>query len=114
MIHTIDATGKTLGRTSTQIAKLLMGKDSPKYAPNVVAEVTVKLTNVSKAKIDPRKFDTKIYTTYSGYPGGLKEESMKQMINRKGYADLFRIAIYGMLPKNKLRDRFIKNLIITE
>lgn len=114
MIHTIDATGKTLGRTATKVASILMGKDTTSYAPNIVPKVTVKLTNVGKAKVDPRKMDEKTYKRYSGYPGGLREDSMKHVVSRKGYAEVFRTAVYGMLPKNKLRDRFIKNLIITE
>ncbi len=114
MIHTIDATGKTLGRTATKIATMLTGKNTTTYAPNVVPQVTVKLENASKAKIDMRKLDTKLYERYSGYPGGFREETMQKVISKKGYAEIFRNAVYGMLPKNKLRDRFIKNLIITE
>ncbi len=58
--------------------------------------------------------DQKIYKNYSGYPGGLKERTMKKVVSDKGMKEVLRIAIKGMLPKNKLRDRMIKNLIIQE
>ncbi len=114
MNYTIDAEGKTLGRTASQIAKLLMGKDSATFQKNQVAKNKVSLINVSKAKIDPKKFKTKTYASYSGYPGGLKETTMERVIEKKGYSEVFKKAVYGMLPINKLRDVVIKNLTISE
>ena len=58
--------------------------------------------------------EIKTYNRFSGYPGGLRQDAMKYVVGRKGYAEAFRMAVYGMLPKNKLRDRFMKNLFITE
>ncbi len=114
MIHTIDAQGKTLGRTATAVAKLLMGKDSPTFERNKVSTNKVHLVNVSKAKIDSKKMDTKTYARYSLYPGGLVKEKMGHMAVRKGYGELFKLAVYGMLPNNKLRPILMKNLTISE
>ncbi len=112
--HTVDATDRTLGRVSSEVAKLLMGKDSATFERNEVSKNKVTLINVSKAKIDPKKFREKIYLSYSGYPGGLKERTMERMIEKKGYSEVFKKAVYGMLPINKLRDKMIKNLTIVE
>lgn len=114
MNYTIDATEKTLGRTASAVAKLLMGKDAAAFEKNTVAKNKVSLINVSKAKIDPKKLGTKVYTSYSGYPGGQKNVKMDKMIDKKGYAEVFKKAIYGMLPGNKLRDIAMKNLTISE
>ena len=114
MTHTIDAQGKTLGRTASAVAKLLMGKDSPTYERNIASKNKVMLVNVSKAKINDKKMDTKTYARYSLYPGGLVKEKMSHLAARKGHAELFRLAIYGMLPANKLRPILMKNLTVTE
>jgi large subunit ribosomal protein L13 len=112
--YTLDATNKKIGRLASEAASLLMGKNTTVYARNVVPAVEVEIINASKATIPASKLEQKKYTTYSGYPGGLKETAMKRMIERKGHSELFRIAVYGMLPINKLRSRMIKNLKISE
>jgi large subunit ribosomal protein L13 len=112
--HSVDATDRTLGRVASEVAKLLMGKDSATFERNEVSKNKVNLINVSKAKIDPKKFRAKTYLSYSGYPGGLKERTMERVIEKKGYSEVFRKAVYGMLPINKLRDKMIKNLTISE
>ncbi len=114
MIHTIDAKGKTLGRTASQVAKLLMGKDKATFERNKVTGGKVELINVSKAKIDIRKLSEKKYDQYSGYPGGLRQEKMSDLIARKGYSEIFKLAVYGMIPANRLRPIIMKNLTITE
>ncbi len=114
MNYTIDASDKTLGRTASGIAKLLMGKDSASFERNTVAGNKVVVTNASKLKISTTKMKTKTYSSYSGYPGGLKERTMERVIEKKGYSEIFRKAVYGMLPINKLRDKMIKNLTISE
>ena len=111
---TIDAKGKKIGRVASQAAKILMGKATPDYAKNKVSAVKLTIENVSKADISAKKLETTIYKAYSGYPGGLKEESMKQVVARKGYGEIFRDAIVGMLPDNKLAAIMLKNLTITE
>ena len=112
--HTIDATGKSLGRVASTAAALLMGKNTETFARNSVTEVTVHVTNTSKANITEKKKREKAYVSYSGYPGGLRTESLEQMIAKKGSTEAFRRAIKGMLPKNKLTRIMMKNLIISE
>lgn len=114
MEHTIDATGKGLGRTASKAAILLMGKNKPDFTRNTVSGEKVHITNVSKIKIDSKKMTSVLHEKYSGYPGGLRYESIDQIVNKKGYAEIFRLAVYGMLPSNKLRSRIMKNLTITE
>ena len=112
-IYTIDATGKKLGRIATQATALLIGKNSVEYAKNKVFNVQVIIENASKLDIFEGKLKT-VYKRYSGYPGGLHEKSMEQVIDRKGKGGLLKVAIGGMIPRNKLKSRIIKNLIIKE
>jgi len=114
MIHTIDAKGKTLGRTASAVAKLLMGKDKATFERHMVTGSKVNLINVSQAKIARAKLDTKTYNRYSGYRGGLTREKMSALITRKGYGEIFKLAVYGMIPANKLRTEIMKNLTVSE
>lgn len=75
---------------------------------------TVTITNVSKLKLSGTKMATKRYKRYSGYPGGLKVESPVKVVAKKGYAELVRRAVRGMLPANRLRRDWLKHLIITD
>lgn len=111
--HTIDAKGKKLGRLSTEIAVLLMGKDKPAFARNVVANVSVQVVNAEQIDIPDTKKEKKEYKHYSGYPGGLRHEKMKEALDKKGIAEVIRTTVMGMLPKNKLRSKMIRNLHIT-
>ncbi len=111
--HTIDATGKRLGALATETAKVLIGKDSPEFARNLVADVTVEITNVSKLDI-PDKKKSEIYQTYSGHPGGRKTESLDHLATRRGYAEVVRRTVAGMLPSNKLKKLLLKQLVISE
>lgn len=113
MTYTIDAAGKKLGRVASEAAVLLMGKDSPDFARNRVAQVQVRITNVSKISIDEKKYAGKIYTRFSGYPGGLKKETAGHVAATKGHSELMRRAIRRMLPVNRLRDRMLKNLTMS-
>ena len=112
--YTLDATDKAFGRVASEAAVLLMGKDDPSFRKNVVADVKVNIVNASKTKYDPKKLKGKIYQRYSGYPGGRKERTMQEVIDKKGYKEIFEKAVYGMLPANKLRSILMKNLIITD
>ncbi|MBM3272389.1 50S ribosomal protein L13 [Candidatus Kaiserbacteria bacterium] len=111
--HTIDAAGKTLGRVAAEAAKALMGKTRADYTPNVRSDVKVTITNADKLFIRGTKKAQKVYTTYSGYPGGLYKESLQQMINRGGNAMALRTAIERMLPRNTMRTPRLKNLTIS-
>ena len=114
MERKIDAQNKKLGRLASEVASILMGKDRTDFARNTVADIKVIIENVSKLAVTDKKMDQKIYKSYSGYPSGLKERSMKRVVANKGMSEALRIAIKGMLPKNKLQDRIMKNLIIKE
>jgi large subunit ribosomal protein L13 len=114
MKYTLDAQDKKIGRIAAQAAVYLMGKNTPEFKRNAIPSVTVEIKNTSKASIDEKKMTQKTYSRYSGYPGGLRQPTMEQVIAKKGYSELFREAILGMLPKNKLRSKMIKNVIITE
>lgn len=114
MKHTIDATGKQLGRIATEAATLLMGKDRADFAKNKIPNITVEIVNASKANISEKKLEEKTYKSYSGYPGGLKTQTMAKVVSKKGYAEAFRKAVYGMIPHNKLAKPMMKNLVITE
>lgn len=114
MEHTIDATGQKIGRIATKAAVLLRGKDTAEFQRNVVPSVKVKIENASKLSIAPAKMVDKKYKRYSGYPGGLKHTTMERTIEKHGYREVLKKAVYGMLPANKLRAVFMKNLIITE
>lgn len=112
--HTIDATDKAIGRVASEAATLLMGKDDPSFRKNVAPDVSVTIENASKAKITFKKSKEKIYIWHTGYPGGQREQTLEDVINKKGYEEVFRKAIYGMLPDNRLRSVMMKKLNIIE
>lgn len=107
--HVIDASGQILGRLSTQVAKLLMGKHKPQYVPYLDTGDFVVVTNAAKVKVTGKKFNQKKYISHSGYPGGLKVETYDKLITRKPEA-IIEHAVRGMLPKNKLGRAMIKKL----
>lgn len=107
--HTIDADGRILGRLATQIVALLRGKQKPDFAPNKDIGDVVVVKNVDKIKVTGKKYTDKIYYRHTGYLGGLKEASYKKVFERDP-SKVLRKAVYGMLPKNKLRDKQIKRL----
>jgi len=111
--YTIDATDGKLGRIATKVAGLLMGKNLTSFARNVAFNTEVKVVNAGKLDIAVNKQKTP-YTKFSGYPGGLNIKSMEQLIAKHGKGGVLKLAVKGMLPKNKLTPKIIKNLIITE
>jgi|SRR3989344_2164074 len=114
MKYTLDAENKKIGRVATTAAEYLMGKNLPDFKRNSIPSVSVEIKNASKASISDNKKSTKTYSRYSGYPGGLKQPTMETVITKKGFSEIFREAVSGMLPKNKLRAKMMKNLIVTE
>jgi len=110
----ISAKGKRLGRLATEVATLLRGKAESSYERHVMPEVTVAVTDAGQLDISERKLGFIEHKRYSGYPGGLTVRTGKQVAALKGNRELIKKAIYGMLPKNKLRAKIIKNLTITE
>lgn len=113
-VYKIDATGKTLGRVASAAAKALMGKNTPDYAPNSVSDVRVYIENASKTKMSEKRMLETLHETYSGYPGGFKLKTNAKIIEKKGWKNLYELAVYGMLPTNKLRPKMMKRLTITD
>mgnify|MGYP001601864323 CR=1 FL=1 len=111
--YLIDATGESLGRVASRAALLLRGKGEANFRPHLLPAVSVTVINVAKLKIQPAKFTNTEYRRYSGYPGGLRSETMANLARRRGYPELFHQAVKGMLPNNKLRRFILKRLIIT-
>src|SRR4051812_41889446 len=110
--HNIDAAGKALGRVAAEAAKALMGKMAPDYTPNIDSNVRVTITNAAKMNKREQKLTNKMYRTYSGYPGGARDESLRSLNTRKGHGAALKIAITRMLPRNTLRVARLKNLKI--
>lgn len=109
--HLVDAKGKVLGRLATEIAHSLMGKAKPYFVRNMDCGDYVVVTNGNDYVVTGKKDSDKFYGKYSGYPGGLKQKSLGQVRIEKP-AEPLRRAVYGMLPKNKLRDVLIARLHI--
>jgi large subunit ribosomal protein L13 len=110
----IDATNKKLGRIAQEAAMALMGKDKPDYEPNKVNTDGVHILNASKVDLDVKKMGQKKYKWYTGYPSGLKERTLEEVIEKKGISEVFEKAVTGMLPNNKLRKPRLKMLKISE
>lgn len=107
----VDATNHTLGRLSSEIAKILRGKHKPIYMPHVDTGDYVVIINASKIKVTGKKLLQKIYRRHSGYPGGMKETILKDMLANKPKF-VIEHAIKGMLPKNNLGHDMIKKLFV--
>ena len=114
MNYTIDATNKPLGRLASEVAALLNAKNSVDFVKNRVADISVKVINASKVKITGNKMKESVHKSFSGYPSGLKERTLAYVVDNKGYSELIKHAVLGMLPKNKLQDVRMKNLAIEE
>lgn len=109
--YLVDATGKTLGRLATKIAELLVGKHRPDFTPGVVLGDHVVVINAEKIYANPTRVGEKKYFRHSGYPGGLHEVDFTQQL--KNNPDrVIRFAVKGMLPKNRLTQRYLDNLKI--
>lgn len=107
----VDAKGQVVGRLASQIARVLMGKDKPTYAPNRDGGDVVVVVNAGDVEFTGRKWDQKLYRWHTGYPGGLKERTAKdQQARRPG--EVLRAAVMGMLPKNNLRRSMARKLRI--
>ena len=109
--YIVDATGQTLGRLATEIAKVLRGKNKVIYMPHVDTGDYVIIINAEKIKVTGKKLDQKFYRHHSGYPGGVKDISLKDMLKRRPEFVL-RHAIKGMLPKNNLGHAILKKLYV--
>ncbi|MBM3676575.1 MAG: 50S ribosomal protein L13 [Actinobacteria bacterium] len=99
--YVVDAEGQTLGRLATRIADQLRGKNKPQYTPHVDTGDFLIVVNAEKIHVTGRKLDTKMVRWHSGYPGGLKERTLRQQLERRP-TEVIRKAVKGMLPKNRL------------
>lgn len=107
----IDATGQTLGRIGSKVAKLLRGKYKPSFSPHVDCGDNVIIINADKVELTGNKWTDRTYYRYSGYPGGQKSSTPADLMNA-GPDRLFRKVVKGMLPKTKLGNAILKNLYV--
>jgi large subunit ribosomal protein L13 len=107
--YVVDATGQTLGRLAAQVASRLRGKHRPIYSPAVDAGDYVIVINAEKIRVTGRKLDQKIYYRYSGYPGGLKQITLRDLL-KKHPVRAIEHAVRGMLPKNRVGRKMFKKL----
>ena len=105
----IDASGKTLGRLATEVAKLLRGKHKPTYTPFAATGDYVIVVNASKMVLTGKKLDQKLYRHHSGFPGGMTEIDYKTMMDKKP-EKVLELAVKGMLPKNSLGRQMFRKL----
>ncbi|MDP3726540.1 MAG: 50S ribosomal protein L13 [bacterium] len=113
-LYTIDAEGKKLGRLASEVSTLLLGKNKSSFKSYIPALIKVHIVNASWLFLEQKKLRTKEYVRYTGYPGGLKKESLGELVKRHGHKEAIKRAVYGMLPSNKLRSIRMKNLFIKD
>jgi len=110
-VYKIDASNKILGKVAAEAANYLRGKNKPDFAPNIVCKEKVLIVNASKVTITGRKLLNEKYYSHSGYLGNLKSISMKDLFEKNPEMVMYK-AVYGMLPRNKLRKKYLKKLEI--
>ena len=113
-IKTIDAAGRSLGRVASEVAMQLMGKTSAKFQRHIYSGFPVKVVNASKIRISNKKLSEIFHTRYSGYRGGLRIIKGAETAEKEGMKELVRLAVYQMLPGNKIRREMMKNLKIED
>lgn len=109
--YTVDLEGQTLGRAASQIASLLIGKGKVDRVPNMDCGDHVIVLNSDLIEVTGKKMSDKIYYTHSNYPGGLKSETLAQLMERDSTKVIWN-AVYNMLPQSKLKDTMIKRLYV--
>jgi large subunit ribosomal protein L13 len=109
--YLVDADGQTLGRLATRIADTLRGKRKPQYTPHVDTGDFVIVVNAEKIAVTGNKLDQKRYYRHSGYPGGLRTRTLREQLDRRP-TEVLRVAVKGMLPKNRLARRQLTKLKI--
>ena len=109
--YVVDATGHTLGRLSSEIAKVLRGKNKPTYTPHIDTGDYVIVINADKIQVTGKKMDQKIYYRHSAYVGGMKETTLKEKLNKKP-EEVIELAVKGMLPKGPLGRSMAKKLFV--
>jgi len=107
----VDAEGQTLGRMASQLAIVLRGKNKPYYTPHVDCGDFIIVINAEKVRLSGKKIDKKVYFSHSGYPGGVKTKTTKEILESRPEVVIEK-AIRGMLPKNKLGRAMFKKLYV--
>jgi large subunit ribosomal protein L13 len=107
----VDATGQTLGRLASRVARVLEGKDKPEYTPNLDSGDHVIILNASHIAVTRDKLESKIYSRHSGHPQGYKEETLGHLLARRP-EEVLRRAVKGMLPHNRLGAQQLRKLKI--
>ena len=110
----VDATAQVMGRLCTKVAKLLRGKYKPGYTPHVDCGDNVIIINAEKVTMTGNKWTEREWLTFTGYPSGQRAHTAASVTKKNGYAALFLIVLKGMLPKNKLGAKLLKNVRIYE
>ncbi len=110
----IDADSAVLGRLSSQVAKIILGKHKTNYTPHVDCGDNVIVINAGKIRLTGKKWTDKIYVRHTGYPGGQRFTTPRQIVDKKSASILIEKAVRGMLPKNKLGSKLFHNLYIYE
>ena len=108
--YVVDATGYTLGRLASEVAKVLRGKNKPIYTPHIDTGDYVIIVNADKVKVTGKKLDQKIYYRHSDYVGGMKEATLREMMDKKP-EKVIELAVKGMLPKGPLGRTMYKKLL---
>ena len=109
--YVVDATGYTLGRLASEVAKILRGKNKPIFTPFIDTGDYVIITNADKIKVTGKKLEQKVYYRHSDYVGGMKETTLKEMLNKKPER-VIELAVKGMLPKGPLGREMYKKLSV--
>ena len=107
--YVVDATDHTLGRLTSEIAKVLAGKHKPMYTPHLDTGDYIIVINSDKIKVTGKKLDQKLYRKHTGHPGGLRETTLRVMMDKKPN-DVITLAVRGMLPKKALGRQMLKKL----
>ena len=109
--YVVDATGYTLGRLASEVARILRGKNKPIFTPFIDTGDYVIITNADKIKVTGKKLEQKVYYRHSDYVGGMKETTLKEMLNKKPER-VIELAVKGMLPKGPLGREMYKKLFV--
>lgn len=109
--HLVDAEGETLGRLATRVAKVLRGKYKTNYTPHADCGDFVVVINAEKIELSGKKWDDKIYTRHTGYPGGQRTLTAKELLEKRPIR-LVEKAVKGMLPKNRLGSKLYNNMYV--
>ena len=109
--YVVDATGYTLGRLASEVAKILRGKNKPIFTPFIDTGDYVIITNADKIKVTGKKLEQKVYYRHADYVGGMKETTLKEMLNKKPER-VIELAVKGMLPKGPLGREMYKKLFV--